>query len=106
MSNRVVHVRPEGAVWRVELDGHQPRTIVSVELAIAFARGLAQEAHHGEVRIHYGDGSTQSEFFGEPEAADGGSPLRADTTPRPRLDFAKLRSMKHGGRGPGPGKRR
>src|SRR5688500_8843930 len=43
MPVRVVHVHVVGKIWRIELDGHQPRTVHSAELALVFARGLAQE---------------------------------------------------------------
>jgi hypothetical protein len=95
MSVRVVHVHVVSKIWRVELDGHQPRTVQSAEVALNFARGLAREAQRGEVRIHYEDGRLESEYFGE-DPLDPAAHARSHEALRTQLDVDRHRGRKLG----------
>jgi hypothetical protein len=95
MPVRVVHVHVVGKTWRIELDGHQPRTVHSAELALVFARGLAQEVERGEVRIHFEDGRKESEYFGE-GPVDAAAHARSNEALRAQLDVDRHRRLTQG----------
>jgi hypothetical protein len=98
MAMRVVNVYVEERIFRVELDGHQTRTVNALDLAMEFARGLARDVGGGEVRIHYADGRVESEYHGDPDrAAPGGDTSRENL--RTRLDAERRQHQDAADRG-------
>lgn len=63
-ERKVYHVKPQGDRWQVEFEGagHASNSYPTKEEAINRARQLAQGSAFGQVIVHKGDGTFQTEY--------------------------------------------